>query len=205
MFGGTETVASILEWAMSELLRSPTELMRAQNELAAVVGLDRKVEDGDLEKLAYLRCICKEVLRLHPPLPLLLRESLEDCTVGGHVIPRKSRVWINVWAMGRDERNWPGANTFRPSRFAEEDAGIDFRGGDFRYLPFGFGRRSCPGMQLGMYAVELGLAQLLHCFEWSLPDGMKPGKLDMDDVFGLTAPKAVRLLAVPTPRLSCSI
>ncbi|XP_072149045.1 cytochrome P450 84A1-like [Setaria viridis] len=207
MFGGTETVASTLEWAMLELLRSPSELKRAQNELdGGVVGLHRKVDERDLDELPYLRCICKEVLRLHPPLPLLLRESLQDCTVSWHVIPRKSRVWINIWAMDRDEKHWPAAETFRPSRFAEESADVDSsRGGDFRYLPFGFGRRSCPGMQLGMYAVELGLAHLLHCFDWSLPDGMTPSELDADDVLGLTAPKAVRLTAVPRPWLSCPL
>ncbi|CAL5052931.1 unnamed protein product [Urochloa decumbens] len=205
MFGGTETAASTLEWAMLELLRSPGELKQAQDELAGVVGLHRKVDERDLEQLLYLRCVCKEVLRLHPPLPLLLREPLQDCTVSGHVVPRKSRVWINVWAMGRDEKHWPDAEAFRPSRFAGESADVDFRGGDFRYLPFGSGRRSCPGMQLGMYALELGLANLLHCFDWSLPDGMKPSELDTDDVFGLTAPKAVRLTAVPWPRLSCPL
>ncbi|CAL5042749.1 unnamed protein product [Urochloa decumbens] len=205
MFGGTETAASTLEWAMLELLRSPGELKRAQDELAVVVGLHRKVDERDLEQLPYLRCVGKEVLRLHPPLPLLLRESLQDCTVSGHVVPGKSRVWINVWAMGRDEKHWPDAEVFRPSRFASESADVDFTGGDFRYLPFGSGRRSCPGMQLGMYALELGLAHLLHCFDWSLPDGMKPSELDADDVFGLTAPRAVRLTAVPWPRLCCPL
>ncbi|OEL32756.1 Cytochrome P450 84A1 [Dichanthelium oligosanthes] len=206
MFGGTETAASTLEWVMLELLRSPGELKRAQRELASVVGLHRKVDERDLEKLPYLRFICKEVLRLHPPIPLLLRESLQDCTVSGHAIPRKSRVWINVWAMGHDEKHWPDAEAFRPSsRFAVESADVDFRGGDFRYLPFGSGRRSCPGIQLGMYALELGLAHFLHCFDWSPPDGMTPSELDVDDVFGLTAPKAVRLTAVPWPRLSCPL
>ncbi|CAD6226903.1 unnamed protein product [Miscanthus lutarioriparius] len=104
MFGGTETVAATLEWGMVELLRSPGELERAQNELARVVGLHRKVNECDLDKLPYLRCICKE--------------CLQDCAVGGHVVPRNSRVWINIWAMGRDERHWEDADEFRPSRFA---------------------------------------------------------------------------------------
>ncbi|XP_066393274.1 cytochrome P450 84A1-like [Miscanthus floridulus] len=204
MFGGTETIAATLEWGMVELLRSPGELERAQDELARVVGLHRKVDESDVDKLPYLRCICKEVLRLHPPLPLLLRECLQDCAVGGHVVPRNSRVWINIWAMGRDERHWEDADEFRPSRFAGDlssGAGDD----DFWYLPFGHGRRSCPGMQLGTYALELGLANLLHCFRWSLPDGVAPSDLDVGDVFGLTAPRAQRLLAVPWPRLSCPL
>ncbi|KAL6652885.1 hypothetical protein ACP70R_011810 [Stipagrostis hirtigluma subsp. patula] len=207
MFGGTETAAATMEWGLLELLRNPVELKRAQDELADVVGLGRKVDESDIEKLPYLRCVTKEVLRLHPPLPLLLRESLQDCVVGGGhvVVPRGSRVWINAWAMGRDEEHWRDGEAFRPARFAEESAGVGFTGGDFQYLPFGSGRRSCPGMQLGMYAVELGLAQLLHCFDWSPPGGMQPGELNAEDLFGLTAPMAVRLKAVPSPRLSCPL
>lgn len=114
---------------------------------------------------------------------------------------------INVWAVGRDKSSWKGAETFRPSRFAPdgEDAGVDFRGNYFELLPFGSGRRSCPAMQLGLHALELAVAQLLHCFNWSLPEGMKPSELDMGDVFGLDAPRAVRLVAVPTPRLNCPL
>uniref|UniRef100_A0A0D9WQG1 Cytochrome P450 n=1 Tax=Leersia perrieri TaxID=77586 RepID=A0A0D9WQG1_9ORYZ len=209
MFGGTKTVASTVEWALSELLRNPDELKRAQDELAGVVGLNRRVNESDLDNLPHLRCVTKEILRLHPPLPLLLRESLHDCAIGGYTVPRGSRVWINNWAMARDEALWGhDAAAFRPSRFAAgdgESAGVEFKGGDFHYLPFGSGRRSCPGMQLGMFAVELGLAELLHCFDWSLPAWTEPHEVDMDDVFGLTAPKAVRLCAVPSPRLSCTL
>jgi ferulate-5-hydroxylase len=104
--------------------------------------------------------------------------------------------------MGRDEKHWPDAEVFRPSRFFADAAFVVRGGGDFGYLPFGSGRRSCPGMQLGLYALELGMAQLLHCFDWSLPAGVK---LDMGDVFGLTAPKVVRLTAVPWPRLPCPL
>ncbi|BAH93502.1 Os06g0349700 [Oryza sativa Japonica Group] len=169
MFGGTKTVASTVEWALSELLRNPDELKRAQDELAGVVGLRRRVNQDDLDNLPHLRCVTKE-------------------------------------AMCRDEALWgTDAAAFRPSRFADESARVEFKGGDFQYLPFGSGRRSCPGMQLGMFAVELGLAELLHCFDWSLPAGTEPLELDMDDVFGLTAPKAERLCAVPSPRLSCPL
>ncbi|XP_073002237.1 cytochrome P450 84A1-like [Typha latifolia] len=205
MFGGTETVASAIEWAMSELMKSPHELKRVQQELLDVVGLDRKLHESDLDKLPYLKCVVKETLRLHPPIPLLLHETADDCNVGGYCVPKKSRVMINVWAIGRDKCAWPDADSFKPSRFAADgDAtGIDFKGNYFELLPFGSGRRSCPGMQLGLYALEFAVAQLLHCFNWSLPDGMKPSELDMSDVFGLTAPRAVRLWAVPTPRLNC--
>uniref|UniRef100_A0ACD5TJ84 Uncharacterized protein n=1 Tax=Avena sativa TaxID=4498 RepID=A0ACD5TJ84_AVESA len=205
MFGGTETVASAIEWAMAEMMHSPDDLRRLQQELADIVGLDRNVDESDLDKLPFLKCVIKETLRLHPPIPLLLHETAEDCVVGGYSVPRGSRVMINVFAIGRDRKAWKDADTFRPSRFVQgegEAAGLDFKGGCFEFLPFGSGRRSCPGMALGLYALELAVAQLAHGFSWALPDGMKPSELDMGDIFGLTAPRATRLYAVPTPRLT---
>ncbi|XP_075497077.1 cytochrome P450 84A1-like [Primulina tabacum] len=204
MFGGTETVASAIEWAMAELMRSPDDLKKVQQELTNVVGVARKVEEPDFEKLTHLRCCLKEVLRLHPPIPLLLHETAEDAVVSGYHIPAKSRVIINAWAIGRDEGAWEDADEFRPSRFLREGV-PDFKGGNFEFIPFGSGRRSCPGMQLGLYALEMAVVHLLHCFTWELPDGMKPSEMDMDDVFGLTAPRATRLVAVPTPRLLCPL
>ncbi|KAJ7953080.1 Cytochrome P450 [Quillaja saponaria] len=180
MFGGTETVASAIEWFMAELMKNPEELKRIQQELADVVGLDRRVEESDFEKLTYFKCAVKETLRLHPPIPLLLHETAEDSEVAGYSIPKKSRVMINAWAIGRDKDSWEDPDTFKPSR-------------------------SCPGMQLGLYALELSAAHLLHCFTWELPDGMKPSELDMSDVFGLTAPRTSRLVAVPSKRVICPL
>ncbi|XP_057806894.1 cytochrome P450 84A1-like [Salvia miltiorrhiza] len=204
MFGGTETVASAIEWAMSELLRSPEEIQKVKEELKNVVGLARKVEEPDFEKLTYLRCCLKEVLRLHPPIPLLLHETSHDATISGYHVPARSRVMINAWAIGRDSGAWEDADEFKPSRFLKAGA-PDFKGSNFEFIPFGSGRRSCPGMQLGLHALEMAVAHLLHCYTWELPDGMKPDELDMSDVFGLTAPRATRLVAVPTPRLLCPL
>lgn len=204
MFGGTETVASAIEWAMSELMRSPEELKKVQQELADVAGFDRMVEDADLDKLTRLKCALKETLRLHPPIPLLLHETAEDAEILGFHVPKRSRVVINAWAIGRDKNSWAEPNEFRPSRFMK-DGVPDFKGSNFEFIPFGSGRRSCPGMQLGLYALELAVSNLLHCFTWELPDGMKPSELDMNDVFGLTAPRATRLVARPTKRVLCPI
>lgn len=204
MFGGTETVASAIEWAMAELMRSPEDLKKVQQELANVVGLHRRVEETDFEKLTFLRCCLKETLRLHPPIPLLLHETAEESEVSGYRIPAKSRVMINAWAIGRDKDSWEDPEAFKPSRFLAEGV-PDYKGSNFEFIPFGSGRRSCPGMQLGLYALEVAVAHLLHCFTWELPDGMKPSELDTEDVFGLTAPRATRLVAVPTPRLLCPL
>ncbi|KAK9039736.1 hypothetical protein V6N11_014929 [Hibiscus sabdariffa] len=205
MFGGTETVASAIEWALAELMRNPEEMKRVQQELAEVVGLDRRVEESDLDKLTYLKCTVKETLRLHPPIPLLLHETAEDAVVAGYEIPARSRVMINAWAIGRDKNLWEEADSFKPSRFLREGV-PDFKGSNFEFIPFGSGRRrSCPGMQLGLYALDMAVAHLLPCFTWELPDGMKPSELDMSDIFGLTAPRATRLYAVPKKRLLCPL
>ncbi|KAI9081274.1 hypothetical protein K1719_036774 [Acacia pycnantha] len=204
MFGGTETVASAIEWAMAELMRNPEDLKRVQQELANVVGLDRRVEETDFDKLTFLKCALKETLRLHPPIPLLLHETAEDAEVSGYYIPKKSRVMINAWAIGRDRNSWDDPDTFKPSRFLKQGV-PDFKGSNFEFIPFGSGRRSCPGMQLGLYALEMAVAHLLHCFTWDLPDGMKPSEMDMSDVFGLTAPRASRLVAIPSKRVVCNL
>ncbi|XP_047177297.1 cytochrome P450 84A1-like [Vigna umbellata] len=204
MFGGTETVASGIEWTMAELMRSPEDLRRVQQELADVVGLDRRMEESDLEKLIFLKCAVKEVLRMHPPIPLLLHETAEEAVVCGYHVPKGSRVMINAWAIGRDGDSWEEPEAFKPSRFLNPNA-PDFKGSNFEFIPFGSGRRSCPGMQLGLYALEMAVAHLLHCFTWELPDGMKPSELDMSDVFGLTAPMGSRLVAIPSKRVLCHV
>lgn len=204
MFGGTETVASAIEWAMTELMRNPEEMKRVQQELADVIGLDQRVKESDLDKLPFFRCCIKETLRLHPPIPLLLHETAEDAVIGGYSIPKQSRIMINAWAIGRDPNSWDDAQVFKPGRFLKEGV-PDFKGGNFEFIPFGSGRRSCPGMVLGLYALEMCVANLLHSFTWELPDGMKPSELSTDDIFGLTAPRATRLVAVPSPRLLCPL
>nr|QIB84903.1 ferulate 5-hydroxylase 2 [Populus tomentosa] len=204
MFGGTETVASAIEWVMAELMKSPLDQKRVQQELADVVGLERRVEESDIEKLTFLKCALKETLRMHPPIPLLLHETSEDAEVAGYFIPKQTRVMINAYAIGRDKNSWEDPDAFLPSRFKKPGV-PDFKGNHFEFIPFGSGRRSCPGMQLGLYTLDLAVAHLLHCFTWELPDGMKPSELDMTDMFGLTAPRATRLVAVPSKRVLCPL
>lgn len=116
MFGGTETVASVIEWTIAELMKSPTDLQKVQQELTDVVGLDRRFNESDLDKLSYLKCVIKETLRLHPPIPLLLHETSEDTVVAGYLIPKSARVWVNAWAIGRDKSAWEEPEKFNPSR-----------------------------------------------------------------------------------------
>ncbi|XP_021802992.1 cytochrome P450 CYP736A12-like [Prunus avium] len=181
-------------------MRHPKAMKKVQKELEDVVGLGRMVEESDLGKLDYLSMVVKETMRLHPVAPLLVpHAATEDCTVNGYHIPKKSRVIINAWAIGRDPSAWTDAEEFIPERFEGSD--VDVRGNHFQLIPFGSGRRRCPGIQLGLIVVQLMLAQLVHCFDWELPNNMLPEELDMTEVFGITVARAKRLIAIPSYRL----
>ncbi|KAF3437872.1 hypothetical protein FNV43_RR20628 [Rhamnella rubrinervis] len=176
-------------------------MKKLQEELQNVIGMDRMVEEKDLGKLSYLEMVVKETFRLHPVGPFLIpRECLEDTTVEGYYIPKKSRIMVHTWAIGHDRNVWSNnVEEFYPERFIERN--IDVRGHDFELLPFGSGRRMCPGMHTGLITVRLVLSQLVHCFNWELPFGLKPNDLDMTEVFGLTLPRANHLLLKPKNRL----
>ncbi|KAK7247481.1 hypothetical protein RIF29_42364 [Crotalaria pallida] len=198
--GSMDTSATAIEWAFSELMKHPRVMKKLQMELETEVGLKRKVEESDLDKLEYLDMVIKESMRVHPVAPLLIpHQSMEDCIVGDFSIPKKSRVIINAWAIMRDPSAWADPEKFWPERF--EGSNIDVRGRDFKLIPFGSGRRGCPGLQLGLTVVHLVVAQLVHCFDWKLPNDMLPIDLDMTEQFGLTLPRANHLVAIPTYRL----
>ncbi|CAN6300834.1 unnamed protein product [Urochloa humidicola] len=198
--GGTDTSAVTVEWAMSELLRNPEVLAKATEELERVIGRDRLVAEEDIPNLPYMEAIVKETMRLHPVAPLLTpRLSREDASVGRYDIPAGTRVLINIWAIGRDPAVWEAPMEFRPERFV--GSGVDVKGQDFELLPFGSGRRMCPGIGLGLKMVHLILANLLHAFAWRLPDGMAAEELSMEERFSLTVPRRVPLEAVAEPKL----
>ncbi|PKH86497.1 hypothetical protein CRG98_049986 [Punica granatum] len=199
--GSYESSSIAINWAFSELLRNPHVMAQLQEELNTVVGMDRMVEEADLMKLNYLEMVVKETLRLHPVEPLLLpHECKEDTVINGYHIPKKSRIIVNVGAIGRDPKIWSGnAEEFIPERFIDND--IDLKGHDFQLIPFGSGRRICPGMVLGLINVQLVVAQLVHCFKWELPHGMLPCELDMTEEYGMSCSRANHLLLKPTYRL----
>ncbi|KAF5179288.1 Cytochrome p450 [Thalictrum thalictroides] len=195
--GGIDTSAMTMVWAMTELLRKPEAMKKVQEEIRTFVGKKGKVEASDLNHLQYLKMVVKETLRLHAPAILLIpRECMKQCKIHGYDIYPKTRVLVNVWAIGRSGEYWENPEDFIPDRFIDKD--IDFRGQDFDFLPFGSGRRGCPGINMGITAVELGLANLLYCFNWELPNGMKKEDIDMDETAGITVHKKTPLVAVPT-------
>ncbi|XP_055833334.1 cytochrome P450 71AU50-like [Solanum dulcamara] len=199
LLAAMDTTASSIEWILTELLRHPHVMKKLQKELQQVVGLERMVEESDLENLNYLDMVVKEGLRLHPVAPLFYHESMEDCVVDGFHIQKESRTVINCYAVHRDPNVWPEPEKFLPERFF--GSSLDFRGRDFRFLPFGSGRRSCPGMQLAVTIVRLVVAQLVHFFEWELPNDIQPCDLDIDEQFGIVTCREKPLLAIPTYRL----
>ncbi|KAJ0587810.1 putative cytochrome P450 [Helianthus annuus] len=170
--GGTETSASTVVWAMTLLIKNPDSLNKAQQEVRNAVGKKGKVDEEDLDKLEYLKAVIKEALRLYPVLPLLIpRESRERCVLEGYEIPKKTLVYVNVWAVGRDPKCWERPEEFEPERFM--GSSVEYKGADFEWIPFGSGRRGCPGLLLGATTVELALSNLLYSFDWGLPEGTK--------------------------------
>ncbi|KAL5987034.1 hypothetical protein ACLOJK_041897 [Asimina triloba] len=202
--GGTESSAVTVEWAMSEMLKKPYILEKAVEELDRVVGKDRWVEEKDMGQLPYVEAIMKETMRVHPVAPMLVpRLSREDTTINGYHIPAGTRVLVNVWTIGRDPEVWDKPNEFIPERFVGR--AIDVKGQDFELLPFGSGRRMCPGYSLGLKVIQLTLANLLHGFKWKLPEKMKPEDLNMEEIFGLSTPKKFPLVTVVEPRLPAHV
>lgn len=195
---GTDTSSATVVWIMTELMRNPRVMRRAQNEIREVVKEKEKVEESDLSKLMYLKLVVKEALRLHPPAPLLIpRETTEDCVIRRYRIPSKTRVFINAKSIGTDPKYWENPHEFRPERFL--NSSIDFMGQNFEFIPFGVGRRGCPGIHFASPLIELALANLLYHFDWKLPKGMKSEDLSVEEAFGLTTHKKVPLCLVATP------
>ncbi|XP_066395464.1 desmethyl-deoxy-podophyllotoxin synthase-like [Miscanthus floridulus] len=202
IFGASsETSATTLQWTMAELMRNPSVMRKAQGEVRRVLAGQETITEDSLSGLRYLPLVIKEALRLHPPAPLLIpRECRTRCRVLGFDVPAGAMVLVNAWAIGRDPRHWDAPEEFSPERF-EGSGAVDFKGTDFEFIPFGAGRRMCPGIAFGLANMDLALASLLYHFDWALPDGVQPGELDMTEAPGITTRRLSRLLLVPTLRV----
>ncbi|KAI3851464.1 hypothetical protein MKX03_013077 [Papaver bracteatum] len=193
IFGaGTDTSSSTTEWAMSEMLKNPRVMEKAQAEVRRVMNRKGKIDE-----------IIKETLRMHPSAPLLLpRLNRERCEIDRYEIPIGTKVIINAWALGRNSGQWHNPDTFEPERF--DSIPIDYKGTNFEYIPLGAGRRMCPGIVFGIANVELLLAQVLYHFDWQLPNGVKPKDLDMIEQFGAVVKRKNDLYLTPVPyTISC--
>ncbi|KAL8041530.1 hypothetical protein ABFX02_10G170900 [Erythranthe guttata] len=197
---GTDTSAITLQWALSELINHPEIMQKAAQEIDSLIGNnERLVQESDIPNLPYLQAIVKETLRLHPTGPLIVRQSSEDCRVGAYHIPAKTRLFVNVWAIGRDPNHWENALEFIPDRFINSSV-PDLRGQHYHFLPFGSGRRGCPGISLALQVVQTTLAAMIQCFEWKA-DGVCT-LVDMEEGIGITLPRANPLICSPIIKLN---
>lgn len=203
MLAGSDTTSINVTWVLSLLLNNKHALKRAQEELDLKVGRDRMVEDYDIKDLVYLQAIVKESLRLYPPGPLAVpHEATEDFDLCGYHVPKGTRVFVNVWKLHRDPRVWEDPEEFLPERFLSSHANIDPSGHHFEFIPFGSGRRACPGYTFALQVSHLTLARLLQGFELTAPLNMPP---NMTEGLGITLPRATPLDVVLTPRLSSEL
>ena len=177
---------------MAELLHNPEALLKAKLELEQTVGKCKPIEESDITRLPYLQAVVKETLRLHPAVPLLLpRKATKDVAIAGFTVPKGAQVFVNVWAIGRDESTWDKPHSFMPERFLGLD--VDFKGRNFELIPFGAGRRICPGLPLAIRMLHIMLGSLINSFDWKLENE----NMDMEEKFGLTVQKAQPLHVVP--------
>lgn len=191
---GTDTSSGTMEWALSLLVNNPQVLKKAQKEIDNHVGYDRLIDESDLSKLPYLHSIVMETLRMYPGGPMLVpHEASTECMVGGYNIPRGTILMINMWAIQNDPKIWTDPRTFKPERFD----GFEGERDGFKLMPFGSGRRSCPGEGLAARMVALALGSVIQCFEW---ERIGEEMVDMTEGQGLTLPKAHPLWAKCRPR-----
>ncbi|XP_039171258.1 LOW QUALITY PROTEIN: cytochrome P450 CYP82D47 [Eucalyptus grandis] len=199
ILAGSHMTAVSLTWVLSLLLNHREVLKKAQHELDTQIGREKPVKESDLKNLAYIQAILKETLRLYPPAPLgLPHESMEDCTVDGYHVPKGTRLLFNLWKIYRDPQVWLDPLEFRPERFLTTHKDFDIRGQNFELIPFGSGRRMCPGINFAMQMMSLSLAALLHGFDITTP---ADEPVDMAEAIRMTNLKATPLEVFATPRV----
>ncbi|XP_010493760.2 PREDICTED: LOW QUALITY PROTEIN: cytochrome P450 71B11-like [Camelina sativa] len=193
---GIDSSAQTMTWVMTHLIANPRVLKKAQAEVREVIKNKDDIVEEDIERLEYLKMVIKETFRLTPLVPLLIpREASKDLKIGGYDIPKKTWIHVNIWAVHRNPNVWKDPEAFIPERFM--DSSIDYRGLNFELLPFGSGRRMCPGIGMGMALVHLTLINLLYRFDWKLHEGMEAEDVDLEESYGLVCPKKVPLELIP--------
>nr|A0A517FND1.1 RecName: Full=Cytochrome P450 CYP82J17; Short=PpCYP82J17 [Trigonella foenum-graecum]QDS03635.1 cytochrome P450 CYP82J17 [Trigonella foenum-graecum] len=199
MIAGSDTTSTTMTWILVLLLNNMNALKRAQEEIDQHIGRDRKIESSDIKNLVYLQAIVKETLRLHPTLPLSIpHEATEDCNIQGYYVPKGTRLFTNVWKLHRDPSIWLEPEKFSPERFINENGEIDHESHQFEYLPFGLGRRACPGSMFATQVIHIAVARLIHLFDFEVPINEV---VDMKQGTGLILSKFTPLKVLLTPRL----
>nr|QWK52215.1 cytochrome P450 71B14-2 [Isatis tinctoria] len=196
LIAGIDTSSHTITWAMTHLITNPRVLKKVQAEVREVIKNKDDITEEDIEQLEYLKMVIKETLRMNPLVPLLIpRVASKDIKIGGYDVPKKTWIHVNIWALHRSPNVWKDPEAFIPERFMDNE--IDYKGLHFELLPFGSGRRMCPGMGMGMALVHSTLINLLYRFDWKLPEGMDAKDVDLEESYGLVCPKKVPLELVP--------
>ncbi|KAH7421268.1 hypothetical protein KP509_13G048900 [Ceratopteris richardii] len=200
---GTDTATMTIEWALAELLQNRNKLQKLITELHEVVGSSRIVHENDLPNLSYLRAVVNETLRLHPSAPLLPpHRSMDACDVDGYHIPMGTNVYVNAWTIQRDPSLWENPLDFEPERFLGSPMMDSIPGQYMELIPFGGGRRSCPGWRLGLLITQIVLANILHAFGWEIPIGTS---VSLDEKFGIAVSMLKPLYISPLLKLESNI
>ncbi|KAF3637791.1 putative cytochrome 83B1-like [Capsicum annuum] len=195
LVAGSDTSAAAVVWAMTALIKNPKVMKKVQEEIRNSIGSKGIVKEDDVKNMPYFKAMIKEALRLYPPVPLLVpRESMGNSTLEGYEIQARTILQVNSWAIARDAEMWENPEEFIPERFLNSD--IDFKGQHYELIPFGAGRRGCPGIALGIASAELALSNLLYAFDWELPHGMKKEDVDTNVRTGITMHKKNELCLI---------
>lgn len=203
MMAGTDTSAISVQWVIAELINHPKVFKKLRDEINSVVGPNRLVRESDIPNLPYLHTVVKETLRLHPPSPVVLRASIEDCQINGFDVKANTRMLVNVYTIQRDPNLWKDPEEFIPERFAANhnanSSQMEMKGQIFNFFPFGSGRRGCPGVTLALAVVQSSVAVLVQCFDWKAKDGEK---IDMQEGSGFSMGMAKPLVCYPITHMN---
>jgi len=193
---GTETTAEAMQWAMAELLNHPEAFQKVRKEIELVTGNARLVDESDVANMPYLQAVVKETLRLYPSAPVTTRECGQHCKINGFDVPPNTAVAINLYAIMRDPDSWDHPNEFLPERFLQEDLS-DGNRMKFNFVPFGGGRRGCPGTALAFILISTAVAAMVQCFDWKIGEDGKGEKVNMQSGSGLSLRMVHPLICVP--------
>ncbi|EOA36131.1 hypothetical protein CARUB_v10012430mg [Capsella rubella] len=194
--GGTDTSAHTTQWIMAELINHPEILKRVREEIESVVGKTRLIQESDLSNLPYLQAVVKEGLRLHPHTPILVRNATAACKIGGYYIEQNTTMIINTYAVMRDPDSWEYPGEFQPERFMVPPSNRNELA--LNYIPFGSGRRGCPGANLGYIFIGVAIGTMVQCFDWTI----NGDKVNMEETGEMTLSMAHPLKCTPVARIN---
>ncbi|KAH9305800.1 hypothetical protein KI387_010204 [Taxus chinensis] len=176
-----ETTLWSMEWGIAEIVNHPEIQQKIRDELDTMLGHGVPITEPDTIRLPYLQAVIKETLRLHMAIPLLVPHmNLNEAKLGSYDIPAESKILVNAWWLANNPEWWDKPDQFIPERFLDDK--IEASGNDFRYLPFGVGRRSCPGIILALPILALAIGRLIQSFELLPPPGQS--KVDVSEKGG---------------------